>query len=87
MIFIVLGHVPDNMNSELEVETTKPLVEEPIFQLPNTVTYIEGTDGTKIYVVGTAHFSEESQNDVIKVKHVIYYESIFCIIILIFRVV
>jgi len=35
--------------------------------LPETVTYLETSWGSKVYVVGTAHFSEESQDDVSKV--------------------
>ncbi|XP_022095909.1 traB domain-containing protein-like [Acanthaster planci] len=33
-------------------------------QLPDTVTTLETEDGAKVYVVGTAHFSEQSQQDV-----------------------
>ena len=36
-------------------------------ELPNTVTKLETTDGSKVYLVGTAHFSKESQDDVAKV--------------------
>ena len=35
--------------------------------LPDTVTTLEASDGCKVYVVGTAHFSMESQEDVSKV--------------------
>lgn len=35
--------------------------------LPETVSLIRGQNGTKIYLVGTAHFSMESQDDVAKV--------------------
>ncbi|XP_071082471.1 traB domain-containing protein-like isoform X2 [Haliotis cracherodii] len=35
--------------------------------LPDTVTTLETLDGSKVYVVGTAHFSLESQEDVSKV--------------------
>jgi hypothetical protein len=35
--------------------------------LPNTVTLLKTPDGGKCYVVGTAHFSIESQYDVSKV--------------------
>ncbi|XP_022242640.1 traB domain-containing protein-like [Limulus polyphemus] len=35
-------------------------------KLPETVTILETTEGCKVYLVGTAHFSEESQNDVSK---------------------
>ena len=37
-------------------------------ELPDTVSVLETEEGGKVYVVGTAHFSEESQNDVVKVR-------------------
>lgn len=43
--------------------------------LPHTVTVLDAPDGGKVYVVGTAHFSQESQEDVSRVM---------CIIILCF---
>lgn len=42
---------------------------DPNPQLPETVTLLETTWGSKVYVVGTAHFSLESQEDVAKVVH------------------
>lgn len=33
-------------------------------RLPDTVTLLRTPDGGKVYLIGTAHFSEESQNDV-----------------------
>nr|KAG5711365.1 hypothetical protein BaRGS_006062 [Batillaria attramentaria] len=36
-------------------------------QLPDTVTMLEAPLGGKVYLVGTAHFSKESQDDVSKV--------------------
>lgn len=36
-------------------------------KLPETVTLLTTLDGGKLYLVGTAHFSVESQNDVSKV--------------------
>ena len=35
--------------------------------LPSTVTKLETAEGCKVYLVGTAHFSKESQDDVEKV--------------------
>ncbi|XP_020706729.2 traB domain-containing protein isoform X1 [Athalia rosae] len=35
--------------------------------LPETVTLLPGSGGSKLYLVGTAHFSLESQNDVAKI--------------------
>lgn len=36
-------------------------------KLPDTVTQLTSKDGVKVYLVGTAHFSTESQEDVAKV--------------------
>lgn len=38
------------------------------FDLPETVTVLETSHGSKVFVVGTAHFSKESQEDVAAVK-------------------
>lgn len=38
------------------------------FDLPETVTVLETPQGSKVFVVGTAHFSKESQEDVAKVR-------------------
>ena len=35
--------------------------------LPDTVTLLHTNDGGKVYLVGTAHFSQESRDDVSKV--------------------
>ncbi|KAL1137642.1 hypothetical protein AAG570_009338 [Ranatra chinensis] len=35
--------------------------------LPSTVTLLHGEKGAKLYLIGTAHFSQESQDDVSKV--------------------
>lgn len=45
-------------------------------RLPETVTLLTTPDGGKLYLVGTAHFSVESQNDVSKVT-ILY---IFCLV-------
>ncbi|VDP94932.1 unnamed protein product [Echinostoma caproni] len=37
------------------------------FELPETVSLIECPDGSKVYLVGTAHFSKESIDDVVNV--------------------
>lgn len=39
-------------------------------RLPETVSLLTTPDGGKVYLVGTAHFSEESQNDVSMVSSV-----------------
>lgn len=38
----------------------------PVLSLPETVTVLETRFGSKVYIVGTAHFSLESQEDVAK---------------------
>ena len=35
--------------------------------LPDTVTVLDGLKGSKVYLVGTAHFSEKSQQEVSEV--------------------
>lgn len=37
-------------------------------KLPDTVSLLTTPDGGKVYLVGTAHFSMESQEDVAKVR-------------------
>lgn len=39
-------------------------IEEFDRNLPSTVTLLSNEFGSKVYVVGTAHFSKESQDDV-----------------------
>lgn len=36
--------------------------------LPRTVTELVAEDGSRVYVVGTAHFSDDSRKDVVKVR-------------------
>ncbi|XP_013396427.1 traB domain-containing protein isoform X2 [Lingula anatina] len=43
----------------------------PVDELPRTVAKLETKDGCMVYVVGTAHFSEESQEDVAKTIHAV----------------
>lgn len=38
--------------------------------LPRTVTELVAEDGSRVYVVGTAHFSDDSKKDVVKVRPV-----------------
>ena len=42
-------------------------IRDPNPQLPETVTVLDTDWGSKVYLVGTAHFSEESQRDVSQV--------------------
>ena len=41
-------------------------------RLPETVTVLKTPEGGKLYLIGTAHFSEESQDDVSAVIKKIY---------------
>lgn len=45
------------------------IVRQTPFDLPKTVSLIECSNGTKVYLVGTAHFSKESISDVHLVCH------------------
>ncbi|XP_035676589.1 traB domain-containing protein-like isoform X2 [Branchiostoma floridae] len=54
--------VEDNEEEEAPVLRQR----KPVTNLPETVTTLDTEDGGKVYVIGTAHFSEESQQDVIK---------------------
>ena len=55
-------------NKEATLSEGHDDVEDPD-KLPYTVTELKHPGGSSIYLVGTAHFSEESQNDVIKVRY------------------
>ncbi|CAD5228547.1 unnamed protein product [Bursaphelenchus xylophilus] len=55
------------LNSDTCIELTPPF--EPLGQPPNGVSreeYLQLYNKTRLYVIGTAHFSPESQNDVVK---------------------
>lgn len=55
-----------------QVQEYDPTIDD---NLPETVTLLHTNDGGKVYLVGTAHFSIESRNDVSKVcfsLHCIY---------------
>ncbi|OWR46141.1 traB domain-containing protein-like [Danaus plexippus] len=57
----------DSQDSEKKSAIDSTTDVEPDNGLPNTVTVLDAPDGGKIYLVGTAHFSLESQEDVSKV--------------------
>lgn len=65
------GNVKTDYSDEVQLndETTNsdPEVEQ-LMKLPETVSQLISKDGVKVYLVGTAHFSLESQEDVAKVK-------------------
>lgn len=60
------GTTPVTPSDPAKKHNVPDVVSESDFDsnLPETVTLLRGANGAKIYVVGTAHFSEESQNDV-----------------------
>lgn len=58
-----------NTSTLIEIDTTPEIkiydkIEEFDRNLPPTVTLIKNDFGSKVYIVGTAHFSKESQDDV-----------------------
>ncbi|ELW49017.1 TraB domain-containing protein [Tupaia chinensis] len=53
----------DAFNLLLELKLTRRR-EQP--DLPRTVTQLVAEDGSRVYVVGTAHFSDDSKRDVVK---------------------
>lgn len=50
-----------------ETNSSDPEVEQ-LMKLPDTVSQLTSKDGVKVFLVGTAHFSTESQEDVAKVQ-------------------
>lgn len=54
----------DSSDADLEFKTNSKV---DSLSFPETVTVLDGIGGSKVYIVGTAHFSEKSQNDVIEV--------------------
>jgi hypothetical protein len=65
------GNVKTDFSDEVqlndETKNSDPEVEQ-LMKLPETVSQLISKDGVKVYLVGTAHFSLESQEDVAKVK-------------------
>ncbi len=57
----------DEVHLNDETTNSDPEVEQ-LMKLPETVSQLTSKDGVKVYLVGTAHFSLESQEDVAKVK-------------------
>ena len=57
--------IPNPGDMDLIIERMR----DPNPELPETVTVLEGEHGSKVYLVGTAHFSEESQQDVRQVSN------------------
>ncbi|XP_067203496.1 traB domain-containing protein isoform X2 [Linepithema humile] len=57
-------HNIDNAVNEPIIREYDPTIDQ---RLPETVTLLTAPEGGKLYLVGTAHFSVESQNDVSKI--------------------
>lgn len=58
-------NVSDAASDLSRIKEYDPTIDE---KLPETVTLLTAPNGGKLYLVGTAHFSVESQNDVSKVS-------------------
>lgn len=67
MAFAVVTADMDAFNLLLEMKL-KRRRERP--NLPRTVIQLVAEDGSRVYVVGTAHFSDDSKRDVAKVSTV-----------------
>lgn len=62
--------IEDNDGDSSQLNKTPTLPDPSIDNnLPKTVTLLTTEDGSKCYLVGTAHFSIESQNDVSRVNN------------------
>lgn len=68
-------NIDDTISEVSRIREYDPTIDE---RLPETVTLLTTPDGGKLYLVGTAHFSVESQNDVSKV---IIYAFFFVLIL------
>jgi hypothetical protein len=62
---------PSEVKAPLPAEPTPEKKREEEWDLPHTITKLESPSGGQIYLVGTAHFSKESQEDVAKVKNIL----------------
>lgn len=57
---------------KLMLNVSDPMIVENFDDnLPDTVTLLRTSQGAKVYLVGTAHFSIESQDDVSKVSMIL----------------
>lgn len=70
LLLINLSHIYSKIMCtavEPENDDSEPYLDEFDKNLPQTVTLLRHPNGAKVYVIGTGHFSLESQNDVSKV--------------------
>lgn len=76
MPLLAIYHILNNFDVNLEMvlvineffTSTANVDEQSTDGLPSTVTVLDAPDGGKVYLVGTAHFSLQSQEDVSKVR-------------------
>ena len=76
-VFLAKHHIDRSLFNSQESDSNAytqidvPLLKKPDTSidnnLPDTVTLLQTPEGDKCYLIGTAHFSIESQNDVSKV--------------------
>lgn len=74
-------HLYEIVDSDVSSTGSNKLDDDFDNNLPETVTVLKHTNGAKVYLVGTAHFSKESQEDVSFVSICIF--ICFCFVILI----
>lgn len=55
-----------DLDDNPELASAEPLTRLAKSELPDTVTILDAENGAKVYIVGTAHFSKNSQDDVAK---------------------
>jgi len=48
------------------------MVDNQATNFPDTVAVLKASNGSIVYLVGTAHFSEQSQEDVAQVYSILY---------------
>lgn len=56
-----------DLDDNPEMASAEPVNTSANTELPDTVTVLDAENGGKVYIVGTAHFSKNSQDDVAKV--------------------
>ena len=61
------------LKNEVSIDNLPPLIKRripPNIKLPETVTRLDTPSGNSLFLIGTAHFSQESQNDVATVSKI-----------------
>lgn len=62
--YFLLDEIEGNSNESMRNLKIYDNIEDFDQNLPSTVTLLQNEFDSKVYIVGTAHFSLESQNDV-----------------------